>query len=66
LDNRLLFGEREFATVRYSFKDKWYSSRAIREVLVFDVESARSSPLASELAVSEGLEGKLKSPFVFK
>jgi hypothetical protein len=66
LDNRLLFGERKFATVGYSFKDKWYSSGAIREDLLFNVQSARSSPLASELAVSEGLEGKLNSPFVLE
>jgi hypothetical protein len=33
---------------------------------MFDVESARSSPLASEMAGLEGLEGKLESPFVFK
>jgi hypothetical protein len=33
---------------------------------MFDVESARSSLLALEIARLEGLEGKLESPFVFK
>jgi hypothetical protein len=43
--------------------DKWDSSSALREVLLFDVKSARSSPLASDIA---GLKGKLESPFVLK
>jgi hypothetical protein len=64
LDDRLLFGERKFPTVRLSFKDKWDSSGAIRELLVFNVKSARSSPLASEFVGLEGFKGKLKSPFV--
>ena len=62
----MLFGKGKFPTVWWFFEDKWDSSGAIREVMVFDIEGARSSPLASKLAVLEGLEGKLKSPFVFK
>jgi hypothetical protein len=33
---------------------------------MFDIKSARGSPLASEIAGLEGLEGKLESPFMFK
>jgi hypothetical protein len=33
---------------------------------MFDVGSARSSPLASEMTSFESFEGKLESPFVFK
>ena len=62
----MLFGKGKFPTVWWVFEDKWDTSGAIREVLVFDVKGARSSPLTSESAGLEGLEGKLKSSFVFK
>jgi hypothetical protein len=48
-------------------KDKWDFSGAIsdRESQVFNVESARSSPLASEFVGFEGFKGKLNSAFAF-
>jgi hypothetical protein len=33
---------------------------------MFNVKSARSSPLALEITSLEGFKGKLESPFVFK
>jgi hypothetical protein len=62
----LLFSARKLKATRGSINTERYSSHTQTKDLVFNIKGLSSSPVALELARLIGLEGKLKSPFIFK
>jgi hypothetical protein len=66
LDNRLLFSTCELKAVKGSINAERYSFYIEIKDPAFNIKGLSSSLVALELARLIGLEGKLKSPFIFK